>query len=405
MLAPYAPLKDAAAGWGIASFQDDSDNAIRSLPLEVEGIPSAPRVAADLLRRQSHQGGSTVFDKPAALPDSALLCYYQGAPCRLNSVWTYHEVLSERFDTSRLAGKIVFVGAKQSTGYSGTGKDTFRAPGSRLTGLDWNGVDFHVLAVENHLHNKSITRASVSAETFWIALTASLFVAATFFSTKKARFLYLGIATLALPFAGFALAEGNASTFPYLTLLLAQSPAILGFVLFDRPIANEVFISYSWANEKKTGFARQLVATLEQSGLRCWWDQHDISQGEDYRMKILDGIERSRAFILLISETTPESREILAEIGIADYHQLPKFRIYMAPGMSNHFAKEFGRANGISCDKLTTNAELLAYAKELRAAIKVSRLRVLLNKLLPKRHTTISAPAIPTPAEASAPET
>lgn len=62
----------------------------------------------------------------------------------------------------------------------------------------------------------------------------------------------------------------------------------------------DVFICH--ASEDKPGIARVLVQALEQEGISCWYDEHDILWGDDFVDKINMGLAKSRYVIVIISE-------------------------------------------------------------------------------------------------------
>ncbi len=76
----------------------------------------------------------------------------------------------------------------------------------------------------------------------------------------------------------------------------------------------DVFISYAHADVE---FARALASTLASSGLSVWFDQGALRVSDEKLRGIEQGLERSRAFVLLLSESYVTSVWAPFEIGVA----------------------------------------------------------------------------------------
>jgi hypothetical protein len=61
----------------------------------------------------------------------------------------------------------------------------------------------------------------------------------------------------------------------------------------------DLFISH--ASEDKDGFVRELVALLEQHGLRVWFDEAELQVGDSLVGSIDDGLRRSRFGVVVLS--------------------------------------------------------------------------------------------------------
>jgi len=380
ILPPYAPLKKAAAGWGIATFVNDSDNAIRTYPINTPGIPSSSQVAADLLRSKDKKYPPSAYTTTQT--DSPHLVYFEDAPSRQANTFRYHKVLQPSFDLTKLKDKIVFVGAAQNIGYSGSGKDTFRSPYSRLSGKDWNGVDFHIVSLENHLQGKSISRASFLTELSALALAALLASGITLLPSKRSRFVYATLTIASVALFGLILSETAALTTPYLSLGIIQYPVLLSVVFLSTPKSKEVFISYSRGYDQEVNFAKPLRKALESVGLRVWLDVYDIkSVSSDFRKDIRSGVRASKFFILLLSKRSGSSYEILLELDTADDERLPKKRILMNEEAKDLLKERFGDENYTEYPKLVSEKSLLSYAKDIRKELNLSTLQLLVNKI------------------------
>jgi formylglycine-generating enzyme required for sulfatase activity len=87
-----------------------------------------------------------------------------------------------------------------------------------------------------------------------------------------------------------------------------------------------IFISYSSVDK---AVADQICACLEASGIDCWIAPRDISPGADYPAAILQGLQQSRAVVLIVSPAAVESPHIMSEVGHAFSKKKPiiPFRI------------------------------------------------------------------------------
>ncbi|HWC96706.1 MAG TPA: SUMF1/EgtB/PvdO family nonheme iron enzyme [Candidatus Sulfopaludibacter sp.] len=81
-----------------------------------------------------------------------------------------------------------------------------------------------------------------------------------------------------------------------------------------------IFISYSSTDKDAAG---QICAYLEQAGLPCWIAPRDIPPGAEYPAAILDGIQRSRSVVVLMTAAAVASPHILSEVGHAFSQKKP----------------------------------------------------------------------------------
>ncbi len=99
-------------------------------------------------------------------------------------------------------------------------------------------------------------------------------------------------------------------------------------------MSRDVFISH--ANEDHA-LAEQVCGLLEQRGLRCWIAPRDVGVGAEWDEAILDAIERSRAYLLILSAHANQSSFVKNELNRAFSCQKPivTFRIEdVLPGRS-----------------------------------------------------------------------
>ena len=76
-------------------------------------------------------------------------------------------------------------------------------------------------------------------------------------------------------------------------------------------MAHDVFVSYS-AVDKATADA--VVAGLEQDGLRCWIAPRDVLAGTSWGEAIVDAIEAARVMVLILSDNSNRSKQVLREV-------------------------------------------------------------------------------------------
>ena len=76
----------------------------------------------------------------------------------------------------------------------------------------------------------------------------------------------------------------------------------------------DVFISYSH-HDKATADA--ICAGLEQDGIRCWYAPRDISPGADWAESIIKAIESVKVMVLIYTEQSNMSRQVLNELSNA----------------------------------------------------------------------------------------
>ena len=73
----------------------------------------------------------------------------------------------------------------------------------------------------------------------------------------------------------------------------------------------DIFVSYAGPDREA---AFQIVAFLEGHGVACWVAPRDVGPGVEYGQAIIDGIEASRAIVLVLSEHANESPFVRKEV-------------------------------------------------------------------------------------------
>lgn len=79
-------------------------------------------------------------------------------------------------------------------------------------------------------------------------------------------------------------------------------------------MAHDVFISYS---HKDKAVADAICARLEQDGERCWYAPRDIAPGADWAAAIIEAIENTRVMVLVFTDFSNASQQVLREINNA----------------------------------------------------------------------------------------
>lgn len=76
-----------------------------------------------------------------------------------------------------------------------------------------------------------------------------------------------------------------------------------------------VFTSYA---RDDASFVDQVKERLEQSGIDLWTDREDIAGGQSWRAQISDAIKSSDALMVVLSQSSSQSRYVVRELTLAD---------------------------------------------------------------------------------------
>ena len=170
VIAPIAPLRRAAAGWGLITFRPiDADYGVRKIYTGLETVPSVT------WRMAKHLG--------AALPDTAEA---RAEPRWLNPYGRANAFPALSYDTvldpdgvkpGTFRDRIVVVGGRSTVATLNLGKDDFRNPYGLLGGEFSSGVELHLTALLNLLRGEWLTRLEPRRE-LWSAIVAGLVLGA-----------------------------------------------------------------------------------------------------------------------------------------------------------------------------------------------------------------------------------
>lgn len=87
-----------------------------------------------------------------------------------------------------------------------------------------------------------------------------------------------------------------------------------------------LFISYS---HKDTEIVTSIVRKLALGGYKIWMDVKDIEPGDNYILKIAEGVHRSDVYVIFLTKASIESNYVTAELSYAVKRAIeePQFRI------------------------------------------------------------------------------
>ena len=86
------------------------------------------------------------------------------------------------------------------------------------------------------------------------------------------------------------------------------------------PIGQAVFISYSSQDRATADAVRD---HLQANDVACWMAPHDITPGSDWAAAIVEAIDRSQVFLLVLSRASNESDDVKREVGRASHRGIP----------------------------------------------------------------------------------
>jgi hypothetical protein len=79
-------------------------------------------------------------------------------------------------------------------------------------------------------------------------------------------------------------------------------------------MAHDVFISHS---KKDKTVADAVCGTLEKQGIRCWIAPRDVPPGQSWPAAIVEAISNSKVFVLVFSDGSNQSKQVVKEVGEA----------------------------------------------------------------------------------------
>jgi len=152
---PADIFRDSSFGWGLLTIDPiDSDFGVRHLNTGIENLRTATWIAAQALDRE--------FEKRSGRRRQDRWLNYLGPPGVIPSVSISQALLEEGVPPGYFKDKIVLVGGKYATGFTGEIRDNFRTPYS-LRGHSYiTGVELHAIYLANLINGN------------WLLLVSSL---------------------------------------------------------------------------------------------------------------------------------------------------------------------------------------------------------------------------------------
>lgn len=92
--------------------------------------------------------------------------------------------------------------------------------------------------------------------------------------------------------------------------------------------ASHLFVCFS---SKDEAVAREVVESLEASGLKCWISLRDVLPGQNYQEAIVQALESASGIVFLFSEHSNKSQEIRKELSIGGSINVPVFPLRLSP--------------------------------------------------------------------------
>jgi hypothetical protein len=90
----------------------------------------------------------------------------------------------------------------------------------------------------------------------------------------------------------------------------------------------KIYISYQRDDQS---FAMELAQRLKAAGHTLTYDVEALSAGTDWRTTLDQGLRTSEVFIVVVSQSTPRSQYLLAEVGAARAYSLESGRMLIVP--------------------------------------------------------------------------
>src|SRR3981081_391304 len=86
----------------------------------------------------------------------------------------------------------------------------------------------------------------------------------------------------------------------------------------------DVFISHSAQDKKVAG---TIGAALEASGIQCWVAPRDVRPGHSFPGEITRAIQQSKVMLMIFSQHSNSSEQVLREVQLAVDSHLPIVRL------------------------------------------------------------------------------
>ncbi len=225
---PFEILRKSARAWGLLWLERvDPDFGVRLMSTGTESKEAATWAAARLL--------DPAFEGIAGERLQERWINYYGPPSTMPS-FSYYQLLEDKVVAEDLLrDKVVFIGSRFATGFTGTAKDQFRTPYS-LTGYPLvNGVEIQATLLVNLRKREWLNRLNSR----WEASIAILFGLVVTWGLSRLR-PYLAMLT----FAGISLTSAGLSIYLAWTSLTFYSWFIPTFVQAPLGLIGSLVVQY-----------------------------------------------------------------------------------------------------------------------------------------------------------------
>ncbi len=227
---PLELFSEAAAAIGSAEMAPDHDLTIRRhLPqMRDDLLPSLSWATAQLLAGQVTRTEESKFQERWV--------NYYGPPATIPNLSYYRALSYEETDSSLFRDKVVFVGARMFTKFSGERKDEYRTPySSRMPQkLFMSGVEIQATMFLNLLRGDWLSRFSLATERWALVLAG---IVAGFGLARLRPAIAVGVAllsTVLVMLSAWFLSSTSGVYFPWLIIVVVQIPlALLWAITFN----------------------------------------------------------------------------------------------------------------------------------------------------------------------------
>ena len=228
---PIETLADAAADYGLLTFQPDPDSGVRRLDTGIEIMASATWLLAGKL-------GAPLPDDPEVRAVPRWINYY-GPVGALDTVGYDRALQPDGVPADFFRNKVVFVGGHSVVGPLGAVKDEFGHPHTRWTREFAPGVEIHATVFLNLLRGEWLTRWSPEKEeSFALGFGMILAVGLPRFRPIVAAIIALLLMVGLVVWTG-SLFEGQRTWFAWCVPVLVQIPLALVWAIGTRYFLEE----------------------------------------------------------------------------------------------------------------------------------------------------------------------
>jgi AAA+ ATPase superfamily predicted ATPase len=136
-------------------------------------------------------------------------------------------------------------------------------------------------------------------------------------------------------------------------------------------MAREIFVSYSNLDKE---FTDQLCHSLEEQGYPCWMAPRDILPGAKYAEAIIDAINSSKVFLLVLSANSNSSSQVSKEIERAASKDIPIIPVRLDDvALSKSMEYYISNCQWIDVSKSFLGKEIPALIKALDVYVKPAK--------------------------------